>query len=261
MALRPHRSKYWMHPQIDDWEEFAQRVEKTNGLYRDAARLEEMGIHVVSTDEKTGMQAKERIRDDIPARPGRTRCREYEYFRHGTLCLTANLLVACGTVVAPTIGRTRKEEDFEAHVAQTVATDPNAGWIFILDNLNTHMSERLVRRVAALIGFEGELGGRRRQGILKNKHTRKAFLEDPTHRIRFHYTPKHCSWLNQVEIWFSKLQKRLLSNASFKSLALQEQAIRDFIFHHNTEASPYNWSADTAATLQKIKNALNATIA
>ena len=110
------------------------------GLYGQAARLAEQGIHLVSTDEKTGMQALERLHPDLPMGPGREQRREYEYKRHGTLCLTANLEVWCGWVIAPTLGPTRTEADFVAHVQQTVATDPQAGWVFLVDNLNTHQS-------------------------------------------------------------------------------------------------------------------------
>jgi hypothetical protein len=120
--------------------------------------LAERGIHLVSTDEKTGIQALERLYPDIPLGPGRVQRREYEYIRHGTLCLTANLEIWCGWIIAPTLGPTRTEADFVAHVEQTVATDPLAGWVFITDNLNTHQSESLVLWVAQTCGIEEDLG-------------------------------------------------------------------------------------------------------
>ena len=174
-------------------------------LYEQAGQLAEQGIHVVSTDEKTGIQALERLHPDIPMGPGRVQGREYEYIRHGTLCLIANLEVWCGCIIAPTLGPTRTEADFAAHVEQTVATDPLAGWVFIVDNLNTHQSESLVLYVAEACGIEEDLGEKGKSGVLKSQASRAAFLSDPSHRIRFVYTPKHSSWLNQVEIWFSIL--------------------------------------------------------
>ena len=133
-------------------------------LYEQAGRLAEQGIHLVSTDEKTGIQALERLYPDIPMGPGRVQRREYEYIRHGTLCLTANLEVWCGWIIAPTLGPTRTEADFVAHVEQTVATDPWRGWVFITDNLNTHQSESLVLWVAQACGIEEDLGEKGKRG-------------------------------------------------------------------------------------------------
>jgi hypothetical protein len=164
-----------------------------------AAALEDAGTHVVSCDEKTGIQALERAAPTLPTRPGKEERREYEYVRHGTLCLMANLQVATGRILAPSVGPTRSEVDFALHVEQTVATDPTAGWLFVVDNLTTHCSESLVRWVAKLERFEGNLGKKGSSGILENVETRRAFLVEGSHRVRFVYTPKHCSWLNQIE--------------------------------------------------------------
>jgi hypothetical protein len=106
------------------------------------------GGHVISTDEKTGIQALERAAPTLPMQPGLVERPEYAYLRHGTPCLIANFDVATGEVVAPTIGPSRTEEDFAAHIAQTIATDPEAPWLFIVDQLNMHKSEALVRLVA-----------------------------------------------------------------------------------------------------------------
>ncbi|OLE69723.1 MAG: hypothetical protein AUI36_04555, partial [Cyanobacteria bacterium 13_1_40CM_2_61_4] len=173
---------------------------------------------MVSTDEKTGIQALERLYPDVAMGPGRVQKRESEYVRHGTPCLIANLEVWCGWVIAPSIGPTRTEQDFEAHVEQTVNTDPLAGWVFIVDNLDTHQSESLVLYVAEACGIEVDLGVKGKSGVLESKASRALFLSEASHRIRFVYTPKHSSWLNQIEIWFSILVRKLLKRSSFSSL-------------------------------------------
>ena len=114
---------------------------------------------MVSTDEKTGIQALERKHPTKPTRPGRIERREFEYIRHGTLALIANFEVATGRVIAPSLGPRRTESDFANHIAQTIETDPEAAWIFIVDRLNTHMSESLVRLVAYCLAMaQDELG-------------------------------------------------------------------------------------------------------
>jgi hypothetical protein len=133
-------------------------------------------------------------------KPGRVTLREHEYIRHGTQALTANLEIATGRCLAPSIGDTRTETDFAAHVEQTIALDPTGKWIFIVDQLNTHQSETLVRLVADACGLDVDLGVKGKEGILQSKATRAAFLQDESHRIRFVYTPVHTSWLNQVEM-------------------------------------------------------------
>lgn len=208
-----------------------------------APALAEQGVHVVSTDEKTGMQALERARPSKPMKPGLPERREVEYVRHGTLCLIANLEVATGRLLAPTLGPTRTEEDFAAHIKHTVALAPQAGWVFVADNLNTHQSESLVRFVAEACNIEVELGKKYGNGVLKSMATRAAFLSDPTHRIRFVYTPKHCSWLNQIEIFFSVIAKRVLRRGSFVSLEqLQDRVLAFIHFYNERSAKPYRWT-------------------
>lgn len=175
--------------------------------------------------------------------PGLVERVEFEYIRHGTQTLMANFEVATGQVIAPSVGPTRTEEDFVGHIERTIACDPAAAWIFIVDRLNTHQSESLVRLVAKQCGIEEDLGVKGTSGIVESMPTRAAFLQDPTHRIRFVYTPKHTSWLNQVEIWFSILVRRLLKRASFPSVDELRQRILAFIDYFNqTMAKPFKWT-------------------
>lgn len=211
--------------------------------YAAAPRLAQEGTHVISTDEKTGIQALERLHPTKPTRPGLTERIEFEYRRHGTLCLIANFDVATGKAIVPTIGQTRTEEDFAAHVTRTIDLDPEAQWIFVLDQLNTHKSEALVRLVAERCGVKDDLGVKGSSGILKTMASRKKFLEQPCHRIRFVYTPRHASWLNQVEIWFSILSRRALKRASFASVEALQQRLVDFIAYFNAVlAKPFRWT-------------------
>lgn len=212
-------------------------------LYHQAQELHEQGIHLVSTDEKTGIQALEPIHPSHPLRPGHPEAVEFEYERHGTQALIANFEVATGRVITPSVGDTRTEADFVAHIAATVATDPQGKWIFICDQLNTHQSASLVTFVAQHGGIDTELGRKGKTGILASMASRAAFLQDPTHRIRFVYTPKHCSWLNQVEIWFGILTRRLLKRGRFASTPELKQRILDFIeFFNKTLAKPFRWT-------------------
>jgi transposase len=212
-------------------------------FYAQARAALARGAHWLSTDEMTGIQALERKHPSLPMRRGLVERREFEYLRHGTQTLIANFEVALGQIVAPSIGPTRTEADFAAHIAQTIATDPRAEWVFLVDQLNTHQSEALVRLVAEQCQIESDLGEKEKRGLLKSMATRAAFLQDPTHRVRFLYTPKHSSWLNQIEIWFSILVRRLLKRASFRSTEELGERILEFIDYFNrTMAKPFRWT-------------------
>ncbi len=228
---------------MEDPEQYDADVRRICETYAQAKTVHERGGHVISTDEKTGIQAIERAHPTLPTRPRLTERMEFEYKRHGTLCLIANFDVVTGKVIASTIGLTRTEEDFAAHITATVDLDPAATWIFVTDQLNTHKSERLVRFVAERCGIDDELGVKGKSGILKNMKSRKRFLEAVDHRIRFVYTPRHASWLNQVEIWFSILSRRALKRASFDSLDALEKRLTDFIEYFNAVlAKPFRWT-------------------
>jgi transposase len=191
----------------------------------------------------TGIQALERIAPALPMRPGQVERREFEYTRHGTQCLIGNFEVTTGLVIAPTVQPTRTEEDFAAHIVQTVATDPGAGWIFVADNLTIHCSESLVRYVAEACAIPTDLGKKGRRGVLRSVATRKAFLTDESHRIRFVYVPKHTSWLNQIEIWFSILVRRVIRRGNFTSAEDLREKILAFIDYFNrTLAKPFKWT-------------------
>jgi len=243
--LRPHKSRYWLTSpdKQEDPQAYGQVVQALCSTYLEAPALQQQGTHVISTDEKTGMQATERKYPTLPTRPGLSERIEFEYIRHGTLCLIPSFNVATGQIDVATISPTRSEADFTGHVEATVATDPAARWIFVSDCLNTHVSESLVRLVAKHCNITQDLGEKGKSGILKSMATRKEFLADRSHAISFQYTPRHCSWLNQVEIWFGVLSRKLLKRGNFVSLDDLRERVEAFIHYFNAVlAKPYRWT-------------------
>ncbi len=198
----------------------------------------------MSTDELTGVQALERKHPGLPLAPGKVERREFEYVRHGTRSFILSRDVVTGHLLAPVCGPTRTEADFLAHLQAVIATQPEATrWHVVCDQLNTHQSASLVHWVADLSGIQEDLGIKGESGMLASMASRATFLSDPGHKVVFHYTPKHSSWLNQIEIWLSILVRKLLKRGSFPSVEDLQAKVFAFIDYYNrTMAKPFKWT-------------------
>ena len=232
--LKPHRSVYWLNSHDPDFDAKAREICQ---LYVQAPQFHEEGRLVLSCDEKTGMQILERKYPTQRVEPGKPEKREHEYVRHGTRALIATFAVPTGEVVYD-LGQTRTSQDFAAHLRHVAEHYPHMRrFDWVLDNLNTHWSLDVCRVVAELcaVPFLAH--------ELRTGSERRAFLTDPSHTHRFHFTPKHGSWLNQVELWFSVLSRRFLKRGDFASADDFEQRLRAFLEAYNLHhAHPYRWT-------------------
>lgn len=246
--VRPHKHQYWLHSRekYESPETYNAKIDAINSLYRQAKETASApdkndGTRILSTDEMTGIQALEHKYPDKLPTSGKDAKIEFEYIRHGTTSLIGFFDVITGRVEPPFLNQTRTEDDFVKALNEVISRDPSKRYCIIADNLNTHESESLVRYVAEQIGDKQDLGMKGKSGILKSKESRAQYLSDTDHRICFYYTPIHCSWMNQIEIWFGIINKRLLKK-SFKSVEELIQSIITFVEQYNRYfAHPFNW--------------------
>jgi transposase len=243
-ALQPHKSRYWLNTTEKDPARFEEQVITVCDSYLAAPEQERVHrTHTISVDELTGLQALERIAPSKAMIAGKCQLIEFEYARHGTLCLIGNLVVTTGELLRPTISATRTEADFASHIEQTVAVDPEGSWVFIVDNLNIHCSESLVKLVAEACEIPRDLGKKGVRGVLKSMASRQAFLSESSHRIRFVYLPKPSSWLNQIEVIFGIIMRKVIRRGSFTSVEDLRAKLLSFIEYFNRVfAKPFRWT-------------------
>jgi transposase len=243
-ALQPHKSRYWLNTTEKDPQRFEAQVKAVCDTYRVAPHLERtQQTHTVCVDEMTGLQALQRNAPTKPMIAGKRELIEFEYTRNGTLCLIGNFVVTTGELLRPTIGPTRTEADFASHIEQTVAIDPEGSWVFVVDNLNIHSSESLVKLVAKACEATKKLGKKGRHGVLKSVASRQAFLSEASHRIRFVYLPKHSSWLNQIEVIFGVIMRKVIRRGSFSSVAdLRSKLLKFIEYFNHVFAKPFQWT-------------------
>jgi len=255
--LQPHKSEYWLFPKIENWDAFVKRVALVCHFILRAISKTDPNLHVLSVDEKTCIQAIERHESTAPKSKGGHKRKEFEYTRHGTTTLIAAINVSDGNLLNAHLQPTRDERDFADFVKETVSMLPEMDKVIILsDQLNTHVSETLVRWIAESGNYcEQDLGVKGNSGILKNMQTRRNFLESEYHRVRFIFTPKHCSWLNPIENWFAKLQRHVIKNGNFLSVKELEVKIKNYIDFYNQQlAKALKWKFRGFSKSKILKN-------
>lgn len=251
VKLKPQHRKGWCFTTEKDQALFNQQVKEVCQTYLQASKYYRLdGTRTVCVDEMTSLQANERRAPTKLPKPDQIGKMECQYTRHGTLSLTGSWDVVLGQMLLTTIKQTRNAEDFALHISETVATDPDKAWVFVLDNLNTHYGEPIVRWIAKQLGYdEADLGDKKkRKGILGSVAARREFLSDLNHRIRLVFIPKHSSWLNQIEIIFGVISKRVMRHGNFISQEDLKEKLGSFIDYFNsTYAKPVNWTYNGTA--------------
>ena len=237
--LKPHRSQYWLNAKADERKE--ERIADICELYGNA--LKNTQEVTISVDEMTGVQALERISPDLPMKVGKVQSIEFEYERHGTQTLLGGFNIATGAIQG-LVQETRTELDFVELIKYLIEQNPDASvYHFVADQLNTHKSEGLVRFVSSFCEETQDLGVKGKSGILKSMQTREDYLSAGNRRIVFHYTPKHASWMNQIEIWFGILMRKVIKRGNFLSQADLKKKILEFMDYFNkTMAKPFKWT-------------------
>jgi hypothetical protein len=232
--LKPHKSVYWLNSHDANFDTLAQDI---CGLYLNAQRYYEEGRLILSSDEKTGMQALGRPHPTIEAQPGKPAKVEFDYIRHGTRCLLNTFCVPTGKVVWDLLP-TRTSVDWAAHLRHVAGQFPGMKrYDWIVDNLNTHWSLEVCQLVAELSDLQID----KRQ--LRTGAQRKAFLTDDSHKYVMHFTPVHGSWLNQVELFFSVLARRFLRRRVFTSMSDFEERLQAWLEKYNSkQAHAYKWT-------------------
>ena len=254
--LRPDRVKGWCFTTEKDRKVFEEQVQSVCDCYLSAKDdFEQERVHTVSVDEATGIQANQKRAPTLAPRPGEVGKEETQYTRHGSVCLIAAWHVVLGQVIHHVVQKTRTNEDFVEFIKNMLAVAPADKWVIILDNLNIHSSEPLVRLIAELEGIDPATLGdkKKRKGILGSTDSRKEFLSDASHRVRFLFTPKHSSWLNQIEVVFGIIKKRALLAESFDSQQALIDRLDNFIDYFNKNfAQPMKWTYTGRPTDAKV---------
>ena len=244
--LQPHRRKYWCFTTEKDHGLFQSQVQEVCQTYLKAKSLySSNNTRTICVDEMTSLQANEHRAPTKRVRLNQIAKSECQYTRHGTLSLTGSWDVVQGQMIQTTIDQTRDNDDFAKHIEQTIETDPTASWVLVVDNLNTHSGEPLVRMIAKRLGIDQNTLGnkKKRKGILGSMKSRREFLTDPAHRIRLVYIPKHSSWLNQIETVFGIIGRRVMRHGSFTCQEDLREKLTTFINYFNqTFAKPFNWT-------------------